>query len=217
MQDDSARVGDALPGQIAVSPNNPCPFLRALVASGLLRDHIVPVRKLCGVVEAATAATGSSKMLLGIGAFLVITIANGLRPSRLLRNLLFGAELDQLRNGPLDKQGGGSRILDTEANVHEGEIDRLAGFGSDRLDLTGRSERGLNAEQIETYLRANLERDVPNRRRKYSILMHGEWSLMMRAMGKGSGAERYLSVSEVRTMFVERIGRDTNFYWIVPR
>ena len=143
-------------------------------------------------------------MLLGIGAFLVITIANGLRPSRLLRNLLFGAELDQLRNGPLDKQGGGSRILDTEANVHEGEIDRLAGFGSDRLDLTGRSERGLNAEQIETYLRANLERDEPNRRRKYSILMHGEWSLMMRAMGKGSGAERYLSVSEVRTMFVER-------------
>jgi len=135
-------------------------------------------------------------MLLGIGAFLVITIANGLRPSRLLRNLLFGAELDQLRNGPLDKQGGGSRILDTEANVHEGEIDRL--------DLTGRSERGLNAEQIETYLRANLERDEPNRRRKYSILMHGEWSLMMRAMGKGSGAERYLSVSEVRTMFVER-------------
>ena len=28
---------------IAVSPNNPCPFLRALVAEGFVDGHIVPL------------------------------------------------------------------------------------------------------------------------------------------------------------------------------
>ena len=33
--------------QIAVSPNNPCPFLRALVANGYVGGHVVPLSKLC--------------------------------------------------------------------------------------------------------------------------------------------------------------------------
>ena len=33
-------------GQIAVSPNNPCPFLRALVANGYVGGHIVPLGAL---------------------------------------------------------------------------------------------------------------------------------------------------------------------------
>ena len=32
--------------QIAVSPNNPCPFLRALVANGYVGGHVVPLSKL---------------------------------------------------------------------------------------------------------------------------------------------------------------------------
>ena len=57
-----------------------------------------------------------------------------------------GAVLDELRNGPLDKHGAGSRILDVDAHVHEDEIDRLATFGKDRPDPAGGVERGLNAE-----------------------------------------------------------------------
>jgi len=31
--------------QIAVSPDNPCPFLRALVANGYVGGHVVPLSK----------------------------------------------------------------------------------------------------------------------------------------------------------------------------
>ena len=34
--------------------------------------------------------------------------------------------------------------------------------------------------------------------------MKGEWPVLLRIMGKGEGDERYLSVAEVRTLFVER-------------
>jgi hypothetical protein len=48
MQDDriGTASGDAPPRQIAVSPNNPCPFLRALVASDFIDGHIVPLPTL---------------------------------------------------------------------------------------------------------------------------------------------------------------------------
>jgi len=49
MQND--RVGSASSGahtpESAVSPNNPCPFLRALVAGGFVDGHIVPLGTLC--------------------------------------------------------------------------------------------------------------------------------------------------------------------------
>src|SRR5260370_23779059 len=35
-------------------------------------------------------------------------------------------------------------------------------------------------------------------------LMNGEWPVLLRVMGKGEGDQRYLSVPEVRTLFVER-------------
>ena len=48
MPDD--RIGTAPrttpPGRFAVSPNNPCPFLRALVANGYVGGHVVPLSKL---------------------------------------------------------------------------------------------------------------------------------------------------------------------------
>ena len=34
--------------------------------------------------------------------------------------------------------------------------------------------------------------------------MKGEWPVLLKIMGKGEGDERYLSVAEVRTLFVER-------------
>jgi hypothetical protein len=200
MQDSS----DTTARTIAVSPDNPCPFLRALVAEGVVDGHIVPISKLAQEIEAASGETGLQKKLVGVKTFPVALVANGLGPRRLLRNWWSGAELDALRNGPLDKHGAGSRILDAQAHVHEDEIERLASFGKDRPDGAGGVERGLTAKEIDAFMAANLERAKTTSRWYYPFLMKGEWPVLLDIMGKGEGEERYLSVPEVRTLFVER-------------
>ncbi|UFZ03415.1 cytochrome C [Bradyrhizobium ontarionense] len=204
MQEDSARVRDALPGQLPVSSNNPCPFLRALVAGGFVDGHTVPLKTMAHTIEAASGETGFKRRVVGIKTFGVALIANGLSPLRLLKSLWSGADLDELRNGPLDKHGGGSRILDAGAKVHPEEIDRLAGFGSDYPDPAGGTERGLNAAQIQTFMKANLKRDGDAAHWYYPLLMQGEWPVLLSILGKGDGDNRYLSVAEVRTLFVDR-------------
>ena len=88
--------------QIPVSPNNPCPFLRALVAGGYVDGHIVPLPKLAETIEAATGEKGLKAKMVGLEIYLVALIANGLSPLRLLRSWWSGAVLDALRDGPLD-------------------------------------------------------------------------------------------------------------------
>ena len=122
----------------------------------------------------------------------------------MLKSATSGAVLDELRDGPLDKHGGGSRILDVDAKVHEDEIARLAGFGKDRKDPSGGIERGLTAKEIDTFMKANLKRDGDAARWYYPMLMKGEWPVLLKILGKGEGEERYLSVAEVRTLFVEK-------------
>src|ERR1700712_2891885 len=153
MTDDS--TGSA-PGAapIAVSPNNPCPFLRALVANGYVGGHDVPLSKIAGTIELASGEVGASKIPVWLKTFGVAQMANG-NP---LRSFISGAVLDQLRNGPLDKHGAGSRILGVDAQVHPDEIDRLAGFGHDCQNPSGDTERGLTAKEIDTFMAANLKR-----------------------------------------------------------
>ena len=121
-------------------------------------------RRICRTVEAASGKTGLQKKLVGLKTYPVALIANGLNPVRLLKSWWSGAQLDALRNGPLDKHGVGSRILDATADVHESEIARLADFGSDWPDPCGGTERGLTGSQIKTYMDANFERAKGNRR-----------------------------------------------------
>src|SRR5262249_35844040 len=122
---------------IAVSPNNPCPFLRAVAWEGYGGGHDVPLGTLAQTVQAASGKTGIEKVSVGIKTRLVALIANGLSPFRLIRSWWSGATLDELRDGPLDKHGVGSRILDVHAHVHEDEIARLASFGKERLEAMG--------------------------------------------------------------------------------
>ena len=206
MQDPRVGIvsGDAPARQTAVSPNNPCPFLRAVVAEGVIDGHVVPVATLARTVEAASGKKGLQKSLVGAKTCLVALVANGLSPRRLLRSWRSGAELDKLRDGPLDKRGSGSRILDVTAPINETELARLAGFGEDRPDPAGGSERGLTLREITTYMDANFDRAKGHRRRIDRRLMNGEWPVLLDIMGKGDGEDRYLSVAEVRTLFVER-------------
>jgi hypothetical protein len=201
---DRVGTGDLPTRPIAVSPNNPCPFLRALVAGGFVDGHVVPLSKLSKTIETATGEKGLKERLAGLEIYLVALVANGLSPLRLLRSWWSGAQLDALRNGPLDKHGSGSRILDATAHVNEAELSRLADFGKDLQDPTGGSERGLTAQEITSYMDANFARAKDTRRWFDRLLMNGEWPILLRIMGKGEGDGRYLSVAEVRTLFVER-------------
>ena len=64
----------------AVSPNNPCPFLRALVATDVVDGHIVPLSELSRTVGAASGEKGLKETSVGVKAYLVALIANGLGP-----------------------------------------------------------------------------------------------------------------------------------------
>src|SRR5579863_9240816 len=131
MSDPHAGAPSGNDPQIPVSPNNPCPFLRGLVAGGYVGGHVVPLPKLTATIEAATGTEGLKERFVGIEIYGVALIANGLNPIRLFKSWWSGAVLDELRNGPLDKHGAGSRILEVDGEVDESEIARLAEFGSD--------------------------------------------------------------------------------------
>jgi hypothetical protein len=188
--------------QVAVSPDNPCPFLRALVANGYVGGHLVPLSKLCEIIEAASGKQGAEKTKAGIATYLIAVIANGF--GHVPASAMSGAILDELRNGPLDKHGAGSRILGVDAQVHLDEIDRLANFGKDYNDPSGGTERGLTAKEIATFMAANLKRAGEQAHWYYPYMMKGEWPVLLDILGKGEGEARYLSIAEVRTLFVDR-------------
>jgi hypothetical protein len=204
MSDPHADSSTGTGQQIPVSSNNPCPFLRGLVAGGYVDGHIVPLPKLTGTIEAATGEKGLKVRLAGLKIYLVALIANGLNPLRVLKSWWSGVELDALRNGPLDKHGAGSRILTVDGQMDESEIARLAEFGSDYADSSGGTERGLNSQQITTYMNANFERAKGHRRAIDRLMMNAEFPVLFNIMGKGEGDNRHLSIAEVRTLFVER-------------
>src|ERR1700721_4053943 len=93
---------------IPVSPDNPCPLLRGLVAGGYVGGHVVPLPKLAATVASASGTKGLKEKFVGMETYMVALIANGLSPSRLFRSWRSGAILAELRNGPLDKRGAGS-------------------------------------------------------------------------------------------------------------
>ena len=188
----------------AVSPNNPCPFLRALVAQGHLADAGQPIGEVVStIVEVARAGDGAPKLAApAIGA--IALMANGMGPLQLAQNALGGVRLNQLRNGPLDKKGVGSGILDALGQVNTTELDRLDEFASEHSDAEGRTERGLDLAGLKRMMDANFERAAGKRRRIDRKLMDGEWPILLKVMGKDGTHGRYLSVEDVRTLFTQR-------------
>ena len=121
----------------------------------------------------------------------------------MLKSAISGAVLDELRDGPLDKHGGGSRILDvTRTSMRTRSPVSPA---SARIARTRRRvERGLNAKEIVAFMKANIKRAGDQARWYFPMLMKGEWPVLLEILGKGEGDDRYLSVAEVRTLFVDR-------------
>lgn len=187
-----------------VSPNNPCPFLRSLVAEGLLDDRGATIGDATGVIE-RVAATGEGEPHLPSLALRVIALlANGLGPSAVLGNAVDGVRLNKLRNGPFDKQGNGSRILDTRGRVRLAELDRLKDFASMKVTAGGGRELGLDAAELETMMVANAERAGDKLRLVDPQLMRGEWPPLLEVMGKEGADGRYLSLRELRVLFEQR-------------
>jgi hypothetical protein len=187
-----------------VSPNNPCPFLRALVAQGQLDNRAATIGDATRAIEQVAATGEGEPQLPGLAIRLIALLANGLGPGALLDNALNGVRLNKLRDGPFDKKGVGSRILDARGRVRTAELDRLAGYASRKRTATGGHELGLDADELAAMMDANLARAGDRARPVDRQLMNGEWPVLLQVMGKEGKRGRYLSVAEVRSLFIDR-------------
>jgi hypothetical protein len=187
-----------------VSPNNPCPFLRALVAQGLLDNRVATVGQATEVIERVAATGEGSPSLPSLAVRLIAVLSNGLSPGTVLETGLQGVRLSKLRNGPFDKKGAGSRILDSKAQVNTAELDRLKEFASPKVSGTGTKELGLDAKELEAMMDANYERAGDRRRLIDRQLMNGEWPVLLQVMGKQGRGGRYLSLREIKALFANR-------------
>ena len=187
-----------------VSPNNPCPFLRALVAEGLLDNRLATVGEATAVIERVAATGEGQPSLPSLALRLIAVLSNGLSPGTVLETGLKGVTLAKLRNGPFDKKGAGSRILNSRAQVNLAELDRLKEFASLKATEGGKKEMGLDAGELATMMDANFERAGAHRRLVDRQLMNGEWPVLLDVMGKQGKQGRYLSLREVRTLFIDR-------------
>ena len=188
----------------AVSAGNPCPFLRALVAPGDLADGTEPLGRVAETVSrVARSGEGEPKLPPAV-IRAIASIAHGLLPWQLARTQLQGLRLNGLRDGPLDKHGVGSRILDAQGQIDAGELARLDDFAVDKRTTRGRKERGLGTAELKRFMDANFERARDDRRRIDRQLMDGEWPVLLKVMGLDGPDGRYLSVGDLHRLFVER-------------
>jgi hypothetical protein len=187
-----------------VSPGNPCPFLRALVAQEYLEDGTVPLETVGRtIVQVAATGEGSPRLPERLVRAIAM-IANGLGPQHVIRAVREGVRLDELREGPLDKRGVGSGILDAQAGVVEAELERLESFATEKTRSDGTAERGLDQAEISRFMDANYERAAGRRRRIDRKLMDGEWPVLLRVLGREGTAGRYLAVDDVRRLVLDR-------------
>ncbi len=190
--------------QNPVSPDNPCPFLRALVAGDLVDSSRVPLTKLAKTIAGVAKTADTPCKLPFIGMVGVASIANGLGPFNVVSNQLHGVRLNQLRGGPLDKKGAGSRILSQTSEFEPEQIERLQTFASLKTDPNGNVEPGLNEEEVTAFMDANFDRAKGHRRAIDRKLMNGEWPVLLKVLGKESTEGLYLAVADVVELFKHR-------------
>ena len=193
-----------LNGQHPVSPNNPCPFLRALVSMGKLSDDREPLSKVATVVAAAARAGDGCPVVPRQVVFAIGSVANGVGPLSLVDTQWRGLQLNALRGGPLDKKGVGSGILGPRGGIDAKEVSRLRSFARPKANHDGPSELGLGLPELCTYMDANFARAVGRRRYIDRMLMLGEWPVLLKVMGKEGSGGRYLGLQDVVDLFKSR-------------
>ena len=187
-----------------VSPNNPCPFLRALVSEGLLDNTLSTVGDATAAIERVACTGEGSPSLPGMAIRLIAVLANGVEPGTVLQSAIHGVKLNALRNGPFDKKGAGSRILNSRGVVSEAQLERLKEFASLKHPAHGSGEPGLDAGELQAMMDANYQRAAGHRRLLDRTIMEGEWPILLEVMGKEGKQGRYLSLREIWTLFVQR-------------
>ena len=73
-----------------------------------------------------------------------------------------------------------------------------------RRDANGRADPGLTLDDLKRMMDANFAHAKGRRRVIDRRLMDGEWPILLKVMGKQGKRGRYLSVKEVRQLFVDR-------------
>ncbi len=190
--------------QHPVSSGNPCPILRALVAGGHVPDRSTSLKQIGKIAAHLSGTPTNPNHITGMLTGLVAMIANGLSPLTIACNLRHGVRFDRLRDGPLDKHGVGSGVLDAQGMVNSANLDRLNQFASDKTDLSGVIERGLDEGEIVTMMDANFARASKTRGTIDRRLMDGEFPLLLKMMGKDGTAGLYLSLAELRTLITDQ-------------
>ena len=190
--------------QQPVSAGNPCPFLRAVVASGQLPDGLAPLSTVVSTILDVVKKGEGAPKIPAAAAYAIAVSANGLSPSTLFRSSTQGVRLNELRNGPFDKKGVGSRIIDVAGNIDMKELARLKTFASPKVIGSGLTVLGLDLGEINLFMESNLKRAEKQRRLADRALMNGEWPVLLKVMGKEGPSGRYLNFDEVQTLVVER-------------
>lgn len=190
--------------QHPVSAGNPCPFLRALVANGALADDKEPIGKIVSTIVKVAKKGEGAPALPPAAIYGIAMVANGLGPLAVLQSNLQGVHLNALRNGPLDKKGAGSGILNAVAEIDPKQLARVKEFASEKTSSSGLKELGLSPSEIKKMMDANFKRAEGNRRSVDRALMNGEWPILLKVIGKDGPNGRYLSLDDVQTLFVEQ-------------
>lgn len=81
---------------------------------------------------------------------------------------------------------------------------RLDSFAADFEDESGTLERGLDEAALNRMMDENFARPSERRRWFDRSLMNGEWPALLQVMGKNHLSQPYLSLSEVRDLFIDR-------------
>jgi hypothetical protein len=183
---------------------NPCPVLRALAAGGHVPDEGARLRVIGDIAARLAGTPDKPDRTTGFLTSFVAMFANGLNPMTMIRNLRRGVRFHELRDGPLDKHGGGSGVLDAQGRVSEANLARLDSFASDKTDLAGHRERGLDAHEIAAMLDANFARAGNQRRAIDRRLADGEYPLLLKMIGKDGTTGRYLSLAELDVLIREQ-------------
>jgi hypothetical protein len=154
-------------------------------------------------VATAFGARGANAARLKAALAAIGAMANGVRS--IPRNLTGGFRPHELRQGPLDKRGGGTRILSQGGEFDAAEMERFETFGRQypRADGSG-SELGWRLGDLTAYLDANQARAGAGfiARR---VLMQAELPQLLNLMGQGEGEERHLLASEVKALYRDQV------------